>query len=369
MPAVPALPDLDLALLENLLRLHILQQGTIPLLMALLDLPDHAELGRQFREALRLGGLGKALVHIRPLVVLPVRGGGQVLGGGADAVQLLEPWYDFELEIPQDQVGRALNDIQKMSGKFDTPENLATSTIIKGRAPVSEMISYSENVRNYTHGQGRLQTIFAGYYPCHNKDEIIENIPKQFLNKIEREFEIRNKTKQNFSKLGLLRGRKSHKNSYYIIGYNEGEVIYKTIKFIHQGNNALFGVSEESDGTLKMLDLFDILLDKDNDRVYVVDELDLFLHPSISYKFISKFLELAQNKNIQLIVTSHETKLLDFNLLRRDEVWFTIKQSDGESNLVNLSKFAPRSDKKLEKAYFDGDFDIIPEQNLHHSNH
>ncbi|WP_370527400.1 ATP/GTP-binding protein, partial [uncultured Dubosiella sp.] len=78
---------------------------------------------------------------------------------------------------------------------------------------------------------------------------------------------------------------------------------------------------------------------------------------------------LAQNKNIQLIVTSHETKLLDFNLLRRDEVWFTIKQSDGESNLVNLSKFAPRSDKKLEKAYFDGDFDIIPEQNLHHSNH
>lgn len=91
-----------------------------------------------------------------------------------DAVQLLEPWYDFELEIPQDQVGRALNDIQKMSGKFDAPENLATSTIIKGRAPVSEMISYSENVRNYTHGQGRLQTIFVGYYPCHNKDEIIE---------------------------------------------------------------------------------------------------------------------------------------------------------------------------------------------------
>ena len=91
-----------------------------------------------------------------------------------NAVQLLEPWYEFELEIPQDQVGRALNDIQKMSGKFDAPENLATSTIIKGRAPVSEMISYSENVRNYTHGQGRLQTIFVDYYPCHNKDEIIE---------------------------------------------------------------------------------------------------------------------------------------------------------------------------------------------------
>lgn len=91
-----------------------------------------------------------------------------------DAVQLLEPWYNFELEIPQDQVGRALNDIQKMSGKFDAPENLATSTIIKGRAPVSEMMSYSEKVRNYTHGQGRLQTIFAGYYPCHNRNEIIE---------------------------------------------------------------------------------------------------------------------------------------------------------------------------------------------------
>lgn len=93
-----------------------------------------------------------------------------------DAVQLLEPWYDFELEIPQDQVGRALNDIQKMSGKFDAPENLATSTIIKGKAPVSEMMSYSEKVRNYTHGQGRLQTIFTGYYPCHNRDEIIKRL-------------------------------------------------------------------------------------------------------------------------------------------------------------------------------------------------
>lgn len=93
-----------------------------------------------------------------------------------DAVQLLEPWYEFELEVPQDQVGRALNDIQKMSGKFDAPENLATSTIIKGKAPVSEMMSYSEKVRNYTHGQGRLQTIFTGYYPCHNRDEIIKRL-------------------------------------------------------------------------------------------------------------------------------------------------------------------------------------------------
>lgn len=87
---------------------------------------------------------------------------------------LLEPWYDFRLEIGQDQVGRALNDIQRMNGKFDTPENIGDRVIITGSAPVSEMQDYATEVRNYTHGEGNLECVVSGYLPCHNAAEIIE---------------------------------------------------------------------------------------------------------------------------------------------------------------------------------------------------
>lgn len=89
--------------------------------------------------------------------------------------QLLEPWYQFRLEVDQDQVGRAMNDIQKMNGTFDTPEVTNNQTnILTGIAPVSQMQGYSKQVRAYTHGQGQLECIVLGYRPCHNADEIIE---------------------------------------------------------------------------------------------------------------------------------------------------------------------------------------------------
>ena len=91
MATVSALPDLDLALGEDGGRLHIVQQGAIALLMMALNLTDHAEAGRQLRETFGLGRLGKAVIHVRPLVVLALCGRCEVLGRAADACQLLEP--------------------------------------------------------------------------------------------------------------------------------------------------------------------------------------------------------------------------------------------------------------------------------------
>lgn len=88
-------------------------------------------------------------------------------------LQLLEPWYDFHLEIEQDQVGRALNDIQKMHGKFETPENINSHAIIEGSAPVSQMQDYASQVRSYTHGQEIFECVVKGYLPCHNSAEVI----------------------------------------------------------------------------------------------------------------------------------------------------------------------------------------------------
>lgn len=87
---------------------------------------------------------------------------------------LLEPWYDFRLEVSQEHVGRALNDIQRMSGQFNSPENKGDRTIIEGSAPVSEMQDYAAQVRGYTHGDGIFECVVKGYLPCHNAQEIIK---------------------------------------------------------------------------------------------------------------------------------------------------------------------------------------------------
>ena len=88
--------------------------------------------------------------------------------------RLLEPWYDFRLEVPQDMVGHAMADIQRMSGSFDTPSGDGEYMVLEGEAPVAQMRDYAMDVNAYTHGRGHLSCVFAGYRPCHNADEVIE---------------------------------------------------------------------------------------------------------------------------------------------------------------------------------------------------
>ncbi len=87
--------------------------------------------------------------------------------------QLLEPWYHFRLTIPQEEVGRAINDIQRMNGSFQLGTETNGTTVITGTAPVATMRDYAQEVRNYTHGQGQLECVVAGYQPCHNAEEVI----------------------------------------------------------------------------------------------------------------------------------------------------------------------------------------------------
>ncbi|MBT1161036.1 MULTISPECIES: GTP-binding protein [Bifidobacterium] len=87
--------------------------------------------------------------------------------------RLLEPWYRFRLEIPQDMVGRAMADIQRMAGTFDPADIDGDYATLTGDCPVSEMRDYAMDVNAYTHGLGRLSCTFGGYRPCHNADEVI----------------------------------------------------------------------------------------------------------------------------------------------------------------------------------------------------
>lgn len=89
---------------------------------------------------------------------------------------LLEPVYEFRLEIPADKVGRALSDIQKMQGTFQPPEVREDRAVITGSAPVVTMRDYQREVISYTGGQGQLFCTLKGYEPCHNQEEVIETV-------------------------------------------------------------------------------------------------------------------------------------------------------------------------------------------------
>lgn len=87
--------------------------------------------------------------------------------------QLLEPWYDYTIEVPADLVGRAMSDIKQMSGDFDQPEIVGDTAILKGMVPVSEMKDYAVTLASYTKGRGSLHHSLAGYMPCHNQQQVI----------------------------------------------------------------------------------------------------------------------------------------------------------------------------------------------------
>lgn len=86
---------------------------------------------------------------------------------------LLEPYYDYELEVPSEFVGRAIADLQHMSAEFSTPETAGDMSVIKGSAPVSELSGYQTEMIGYTRGKGRLSCVNAGYRPCHNAEQVI----------------------------------------------------------------------------------------------------------------------------------------------------------------------------------------------------
>lgn len=130
-----------------------------------------------------------------------VRSGGYGSDGDGDAAttghagrygycRVLEPWYRFRLEVPQDMVGRAMSDIQRMAGTFEMGDDAgagfgsgtgastgsamdADYAVLTGECPVSEMRDYAMDVNAYTHGRGRLSCTFAGYRPCHDEERVM----------------------------------------------------------------------------------------------------------------------------------------------------------------------------------------------------
>jgi AAA15 family ATPase/GTPase len=133
-----------------------------------------------------------------------------------------------------------------------------------------------------------------------------------------------------------------------------------TIQTVHKHHNEIsLDLSEESDGTRRLLNLIPALHHLHN-AVYFIDEIDRSMHPMLAWKFLEFFLKSAVDGQRQVIVTTHESHLLDLDLLRRDEIWFAEKDPNGATHLYSLSDFKPRKDLDIRKHYLQGRFSAIP---------
>ena len=125
-----------------------------------------------------------------------------------------------------------------------------------------------------------------------------------------------------------------------------------------------FELKEESDGTKRLIELsaawWELVKGK-NDRVLVIDEIDRSLHPALLEMLIKLYLNFDEDRtNSQLLMTTHQTHLLDMEIVRRDEIWFANKGRSGSTELYSLADFEARHDKDIEKAYKLGRYGAIP---------
>ena len=152
--------------------------------------------------------------------------------------------------------------------------------------------------------------------------------------------------------LELCYERQGGKDSFYTLSIGSEHEI-------SDGEAICMDISEESDGTRRLLNLLPALFHMSSGAsVFFIDEIDRSMHPLLSRTFLEFFLEKCNGS--QLILTTHEANLLDLALLRRDEIWFTEKDSIGATHIYPLTEFRDRGEDNLRRHYLQGRFGAVP---------
>jgi AAA15 family ATPase/GTPase len=154
------------------------------------------------------------------------------------------------------------------------------------------------------------------------------------------------------------------KTTYLFIGKDDDIVIHRFMtrhKVKGRDKEELFDAGDESDGTSRIMDFIPLIMDLlKGDNVFVVDEMERSLHPNLMYDLIDLFISRAKDVNSQLIAATHESSLLTQKLLRKDEIWFVVKDKDGASKLHSLEEYDVRFDKEIRKDYLLGRYKGVP---------
>ena len=144
--------------------------------------------------------------------------------------------------------------------------------------------------------------------------------------------------------------------------YRNGEDIAVMKQLMDHGNaDELFSYGDESDGTKRLFDLLPYIADKGEPKVILIDEIDRSFHTNLVIRYIGLFYERSKGHNMQLIATLHDVNLMNFDIVRQDEIWFaTRNEATGASSLYSLNRFQIRFDKKIIKDYLLGRYGSIP---------
>lgn len=153
---------------------------------------------------------------------------------------------------------------------------------------------------------------------------------------------------------------KVDKQIYSLYKDDNGNIYSRKMLLNHGNSDDMFEYSDESDGTQRLFDFVPLFLKKYRNSVIIIDEIDRSLHTNLIHRFMQKFYEFTEDSACQLLATTHDSNLLDLELLRQDEIWFVERQEDHSSRIFSLNKFRERFDKRIDKEYLLGRYGAIP---------
>ena len=183
-------------------------------------------------------------------------------------------------------------------------------------------------------------------------DRIFEGIPKEHAEK------LKTRISNDIEDDSVI--FKVNNQVYSLKKDEEGNIITTKMMQNHGNVQELFEYADESDGTQRLFDLIPLFLEHQGNRVIFVDEIDRSLHTNLTRKFLQLFYALTEDADCQIIATTHDSNLLDLDLVRQDEIWFIKRLEDHSSQIYSLNRYKERYDKKIDKEYLLGRYDAVP---------
>ena len=216
---------------------------------------------------------------------------------------------------------------------------------------LNQMIE-KENVRQFF--SKMMQYFDTGIMSVESKqgpmdfDKIFEGIPAEYAEK------LKIKISNDITNESVL--CKVNNQIYSLKKDDDGNII--TIKMMQNHGNGqdLFEYADESDGTKRLFDLIPLFYEHNGNRVIFIDEIDRSLHTNLTRRFLELFYKLTERDNSQLIATTHDSNLLDLDLIRQDEIWFVERVKDQSSRMYSLNRY----DKRVDKEYLLGRYEAVP---------
>ena len=220
---------------------------------------------------------------------------------------------------------------------------------------LNQMIE-KENVRQFF--SKMMQYFDTGIMSLESKqgpmdfDKIFEGIPAEYAEK------LKIKISNDITNESVL--CKVNNQIYSLKKDDDGNII--TIKMMQNHGNGqdLFEYADESDGTKRLFDLIPLFYEHNGNRVIFIDEIDRSLHTNLTRRFLELFYKLTERDNSQLIATTHDSNLLDLDLIRQDEIWFVERVKDQSSRMYSLNRYKERYDKRVDKEYLLGRYEAVP---------